>query len=335
MSDAGETNIGMSDAGETNIGITDTGERDIGMTDTGMADTGEMYTDMADKINMAGAVSDDAAEEVLQIGSRMFKRQNKTYVMGILNLTPDSFSDGGKWNDADTALKRVEVMLAEGMDILDVGGESTRPGYTQISVQEEIERTAPVIERIKAAFDVPVSLDTYKSGVARAGIAAGADLINDIWGLKYDPDMAAVIAKESCPCCLMHNRKEAAYGDFLPDMTEDLAETLKIAEQAGIGREKILLDPGIGFGKTYEQNLLALKHTAQIKEKFGCPVLLGCSRKSVIGLTLDIPVEERLSGTIATTVYAVTQGCMFVRVHDIRENVQAVRMAEAILNAKE
>ena len=296
-------------------------------------DTGEMDTDMINKANMAGTVLDDRADEVLQIGNRIFMRQNKTYVMGILNLTPDSFSDGGKWNDADAALKRVEVMLAEGMDILDVGGESTRPGYTQISVQEEIERTAPVIERIKAAFDVPVSLDTYKSDVAQAGIAAGADLINDIWGLKYESDMAAVIAGANCPCCLMHNRKEAVYQDFLPDMTKDLIDTLQIAGQAGIDGEKILLDPGIGFGKTYEQNLLALKYMAQIKEEFGCPVLLGCSRKSVIGLTLDIPVEERLSGTIATTVYAVMQGCMFVRVHDIRENVQAVRMTEAILKA--
>ena len=274
------------------------------------------------------------SEGELRIGGHIFKRQNKTYVMGILNLTPDSFSDGGKWMDADAALRRVETMLAEGMDILDVGGESTRPGYTRITAAEEIERTAPVIERIKACFDVPVSLDTYKAQVARAGIAAGADLVNDIWGLKYDPDMAKVIADSGVPCCLMHNRNEAVYREFMEEVKADLAESLAIAERAGIARRKILLDPGVGFGKTYEQNLSVLQNMAQIKSQFTCPILLGCSRKSVIGLTLDVPVAERLPGTLATTVYAVMQGCMFVRVHDIRENVQAVRMTEAILHAK-
>ncbi len=270
----------------------------------------------------------------LIIGGHTFQRRHKTYVMGILNLTPDSFSDGGRWNDPERALKRVETMLAEGMDLLDVGGESTRPGFTPVSDEEEIERTAPVIEKIKANFDVPVSLDTYKSKVAQAGIAAGADLINDIWGLKADPGMAAVIAKAGIPCCLMHNRKEPVYQDLYRDVNADLEACLALAREAGIDRNKILLDPGIGFGKTYEQNLFLLNGMDQIRQDLDYPLLLGCSRKSVIGLTLDLPVSERLPGTLATTVLAVMKGCSFVRVHDIKENVQAIRMTEAIMEAR-
>ena len=192
----------------------------------------------------------------MKIGNREFQTKGHTYVMGILNVTPDSFSDGGKWNDRDRALKHVEEMIAEGMDIVDIGGESTRPGgYTLLSDEEEIARVVPMIEAVKANFDIPISLDTYKSGVAEAGIRAGADLINDIWGLKYDRHMAEVIAKSGLPCCLMHNRKEADYQDFMQDVAADLADTIHLAEAAGIADEKIILDPGVGFGKTYENNL--------------------------------------------------------------------------------
>jgi len=266
----------------------------------------------------------------MKIGSREFDTQNKTYVMGILNVTPDSFSDGGKWNDKDKALKRVEEMLREGMDILDIGGESTRPGYTMLSEEEEIRRVVPVIETVKANFEVPVSLDTYKSRVAYAGICAGADMINDIWGLKYDPDMAGVIAGSGLPCCLMHNRKTADYVDFMQDVAADLADTLYLAEKAGISEDKIILDPGVGFGKNYEQNLEILRSLESL-QVFRLPILLGCSRKSVIGMTLDLPVSERVEGTIATTVMGVMKGCSFVRVHDIKENVRAIRMTEAIM----
>lgn len=265
------------------------------------------------------------------IGNREFQTKGHTYVMGILNVTPDSFSDGGKWNDMDKALFRVEEMLREGMDILDIGGESTRPGYTLLSEAEEISRIAPVIEAVKARFDVPVSLDTYKGGVARVGIAAGADLINDIWGLKYDDKIASVIAKSNLPCCLMHNRKEAVYQDFMQEVAADLAETIHLAEKAGISEDKIILDPGVGFGKTYEQNLEIINSMEELLV-FGYPLLLGCSRKSVIGLTLDLPADQRLEGTLVTTVMAVMKGCMFVRVHDVKENVRAIRMAEAILH---
>lgn len=255
-----------------------------------------------------------------------------TYVMGILNVTPDSFSDGGNYNQLDKALFHVDEMIRDGADIIDVGGESTRPGYEHISEEEEITRVAPIIERIKERFDIPVSLDTYKASVAEAGIQAGADLINDIWGLKGDDRMAAVIAKSGLPCCLMHNRKEAVYQNYIQDVLADLEETLEIAKQAGIVRENIILDPGIGFAKTYEQNLLLLQQL-ETMHSFGCPILLGTSRKSVIGLTLDIPASERVIGTVATTVMGVMKGCSFVRVHDIRENVEAIKMTEAVLHA--
>ena len=268
--------------------------------------------------------------KILKIGNREFDIEKHTYVCGILNVTPDSFSDGGKWTCKDQALKHVETMLSEGMDLLDIGGESTRPGYTKISDEEEIERVVPVIEAVKANFDVPISLDTYKSTVARAGIMAGVSLINDIWGLKYDKQMADVIAQSGVACCLMHNRKEPEYKDFMQEVKSDLAECVAIARRAGISDDKIILDPGIGFGKSYDNNLEIIGAMEGLKE-LGYPLLLGASRKSVIGLALDLPVEERLEGTLVTTVFAVLQGCSFVRVHDIKENVRVIRMAEAIL----
>lgn len=266
----------------------------------------------------------------VKIGNREFETEGHTYVMGILNVTPDSFSDGGRWNDRDLALRHVENMISEGADLIDVGGESTRPGYIMLSEEEEIARVVPVIEAIKANFDIPVSLDTYKGAVAEAGIKAGADLMNDIWGLKYDSDMAGIIAKAGIPCCLMHNRKETTYSDFMQDVAADLAETLYLAERAGIDKNSIILDPGVGFAKTYEQNLEVI-HCLEELKVLGCPLLLGCSRKSVVGLTLDLPVDQRLEGTLVTTVMGVEKGCMFVRVHDVKENVRAIRMAEAIL----
>lgn len=268
----------------------------------------------------------------MKIGKREFDTKNHTYIMGILNVTPDSFSDGGCFNRLDDALYHVEKMVNEGMDILDIGGESTRPGYVLVPEAEEAERVLPVIEAVKRRFDVPISLDTYKAKVAGAGLLAGADLINDIWGLKYDEKMAKVIADAGVPCVLMHNRKEAVYQDFMKEVAEDLKETAAIAEKAGIEREKIILDPGIGFGKTYEQNLQMLSSLRELSD-LGYPLLLGASRKSVVGLTLDLPVAERLEGTIVTTVFGVLAGCAFVRVHDIKENVRAVKMAEAILDA--
>ena len=266
----------------------------------------------------------------MKIGNREFQTKGHTYVMGILNVTPDSFSDGGKWNDRDRALKHVEEMIAEGMDIVDIGGESTRLGYTLLSDEEEIARVVPMIEAVKANFDIPISLDTYKSGVAEAGIRAGADLINDIWGLKYDNHMAKVIAKSGLPCCLMHNRKEPDYTDFIADFLKDMQETIDIAKKAGIADENIILDPGVGFGKTYENNLEII-NKLECMHTLGYPILLGTSRKSVIGLTLDLPADQRMEGTVATTVIGVMKGVAFVRVHDVKENYRALKMTEAIL----
>lgn len=265
----------------------------------------------------------------MKIGNREFDFSRHTYIMGILNVTPDSFSDGGKWNDMDRALRHVEEMIREGADVIDVGGESTRPGHQKISDEEETQRVAPVIEALKKRFDVPVSVDTYKSSVAAAAIEAGVDLLNDIWGFRYDGKMAALAAASQVACCLMHNKDEAVYRDFMKDMMEETLECARIALQAGVAKDRILLDPGIGFGKTYEMNLEALRRLDEFCS-LGYPVLLGTSRKSVIGLTLDLPADQRLEGTLVTTVLAVQTGCAFVRVHDIRENRRAIQMMEAI-----
>ena len=264
------------------------------------------------------------------IGGREFDAENRCYIMGILNITPDSFSDGGKWNLIDSALNHVEEMIRDGADIIDVGGESTRPGYCEITAQEEIDRVLPVIEAVRSRFDVPVSIDTYKSAVADAALNAGAVFVNDTWGLKRDPDMGSVIARHKAACCLMHNRENMDYTDFLDDLLEDLGESASIAERAGISHESIVLDPGVGFAKTYEMNLKAINRLDVIKH-LGYPVLLGASRKSVIGKALDLPVTERVEGTLAAVVIGVMRGCSFVRVHDIKETKRAVLMAEAVL----
>lgn len=266
----------------------------------------------------------------MKIGNREFDVKNKTYIMGILNVTPDSFSDGGRFNEVDSALFRVKEMIAEGADIIDVGGESTRPGYTVITEDEEISRVVPVIERITAEFDIPVSIDTYKSRVAAAALDAGAALVNDIWGLKKDHDMADVIAAKKAACCLMHNRENTDYNDFVTNVIADLRESVRLADTAGISREKIIIDPGVGFAKSYEQNLEIIKNVDRLRE-LELPVLLATSRKSVIGLTLDLPSDQRVEGTLATTVMGVMKGCSFVRAHDIKENKRAILMTEAVL----
>ena len=264
------------------------------------------------------------------IGNKIFDTKNHTYIMGILNVTPDSFSDGGNYSVIDKALFRVEEMIKEGADILDIGGESTRPGYEQISVAEEIERVVPVLEQIKANFDIPISLDTYKSEVALCGIRAGADMINDIWGLKYDDKMAKIISKNKVSCCLMHNRREVRYDSFLDDVVKDIKDSLKRAIDSGIEKDRIMIDPGVGFGKTYDHNIEIIKKI-DILKLLEYPILLGVSRKSVIGLTLDVPVGERLNGTLALSAYGMFHGCSFLRVHDIKQNKEVVCMLEAIM----
>ncbi len=279
----------------------------------------------------------------MKIGQQDFDFDGKhTYVMGILNVTPDSFSDGGKFREMDAALYHVEEMVEEGADMIDVGGESTRPGYQAISIQEETARVISVLEEIKKRFDVPVSVDSYKAPVMDAALSAGADLANDIWGLRYESlfsqeergwdgeTMAEVVAKHKKPVCVMQNRREAVYEEgLLPGMMADLEESVSIGEGAGIFRDQMILDPGIGFGKTYEHNLEVLAHLGDFKA-LGMPLLLAASRKSVIGLTLDLPVTEREEGTLVTTVQAVQSGWQMVRVHDVRKSVRAIRMMERI-----
>ncbi len=269
----------------------------------------------------------------IKIGNRRFDLDGSCRIMGILNVTPDSFSDGGRFDSVEAAALRAREMVAEGADIIDVGGESTRPGHTRISDEEEIARVVPVIERIKAELDVPVSVDTYKSAVAEAAVRAGADLINDIWGFRYDEGLARLTAEAGLPCVLMDNRTEPVAGDIMEAMKATLAESIEIARCAGVADENIILDPGIGFGKTYEQNLTAINRLDELCG-LGFPVLLAASRKSVIGNTLNLPAEERVEGTVATSVIGVMKGAAFVRVHDVKENLRAVKMTEAILKER-
>ena len=269
--------------------------------------------------------------EKMKIGNREFDLLNHTYIMGILNVTPDSFSDGGKFDQLDKALYQAEKMLQEGADIIDIGGESTRPGFAYVPAEEEIERTIPVIEGIRKRFDTVISIDTYKAETARAAIKAGASLVNDVWGLKRDDEIANVIAQAKVACCLMHNRTNTEYVHFMKDMKADLEESMELARKAGISKDQIILDPGVGFAKSVEQNLEAIGKVGELLE-FGCPILLATSRKSVIGKSLDLEVNQRLEGTLVTTVMGVMAGCSFVRVHDVKENKRAIQMTRAILD---
>lgn len=265
----------------------------------------------------------------------MFDYNKRTYIMGILNVTPDSFSDGGKFNSVYEALKHAIKMVEEGADIIDLGGESTRPGHIYVDVDyvdvdEELRRVIPVIKKLKEELDTPISVDTYKAKVADESLKLGVEMINDVWGLTKDKDMASVIAKHNAYVCIMHNQDDTEYDkDIMESIKEFLLESINIAIEAGIDKNKIVLDPGIGFGKTYEQNLEVLKRLGELKT-LGYPILLGTSRKSVIGNTLDLPPQERVEGTIATTVLGIRDGVDIVRVHDVEKNLRAAKMADAI-----
>lgn len=267
----------------------------------------------------------------MKIGNKNFEIGKRTYIMGILNVTPDSFSDGGKFNEIDAALKQVENMIKAGADIIDIGGESTRPNHTPVSEKEELERVVPIIKAVREKFDVPISIDTYKGKVAEEAIKAGANLINDVWGFKKDSYIAEVASKYGVPCCLMHNREDNNYGnDIIETMKKDIMESVEIALKAGVKKENIMLDPGIGFAKSYEENLDVLHRLEEFCE-LEYPVLLGTSRKSVIGNTLDLPANERVEGTLATTSIGIAKGCEFVRVHDVLENKRVAVMTDAMI----
>ena len=251
--------------------------------------------------------------------------------MGILNVTPDSFSDGGRYNRLDRAVAHARRMVEEGADIIDVGGESTRPGHKPVPLEEELERVIPVIEALVREVDVPLSVDTYKAEVARRALEAGAHIINDVWGFRKDPEMARVAARFDVPVILMHNREApAGYASLLDDICDDLLECVRIAREAGVRDERIILDPGIGFGKTHEENLEVMRRLERIVE-LGFPVLLGTSRKSMIGKTLGLPTDQRVEGTAATVTLGIAKGCRIVRVHDVKEMVRVARMTDAIL----
>lgn len=255
----------------------------------------------------------------------------ETVVMGILNVTPDSFSDGGLYNNVEQAVARTREMVEQGAKIVDIGGESTRPGYTRISDEEEISRVVPVIRAIReAGIPVFLSIDTYKSAVAKAALDAGVDILNDIWGVRKDPAIAKLAADYKAPLILMHNRETADYKDFWRDAKADLEESLAIAKQHGVEDEQIWLDPGIGFGKNTTQNIWMMQHLPQLVE-MGYPVLLATSRKSLIGNVLKLPVEERLEGTAATVSYGIDKGVHLVRVHDVKEMTRTTRMMDILV----
>lgn len=268
--------------------------------------------------------------KIMKIGNKDFEIGKRTYIMGILNVTPDSFSDGGKFDDLEIAVKHAKQMIAEGADIIDVGGESTRPNHTSVSAEEELKRVVPIIQALSKEIDVPISIDTYKGIVAEEAIKAGASLINDVWGFKKDPYIAEVAAKYNVTCCLMHNRENTEYNNFMEDVLNDLKESIDIALKAGVKPENIMVDPGVGFAKTYENNLDVMKRLEDFTT-LGYPVLLGTSRKSMIGIALDLTADQRVEGTLATTVVGIMKNCDFVRVHDVKENKRAAVMTDAIV----
>lgn len=255
----------------------------------------------------------------------------ETFVMGILNVTPDSFSDGGKFQSVNLAVMQAKRMIADGAKIIDVGGESTRPGYTPVSVEEELARIVPVIERLVLEEKVIVSVDTQKPAVARAAIAAGAHLINDIWGARlHDGEMARVAADLGVPIILMHNREVAQYDEFWPEFMLDIRESIRIAREAGVPEAHIFLDPGIGFAKNLEQSMETMQRLDELSA-LGYPVLLATSRKRLIGTVLGLPVDERVEGTAATCAFGVMKGCHMMRVHDVKEVARTVKMMDALV----
>lgn len=255
----------------------------------------------------------------------------KTLIMGILNCTPDSFSDGGLWFDTERAVKHALQMEADGADIIDIGGESTRPGSKVVTAEEEQRRVLPVIERLKGKLRVPISIDSYKAETAKAALKAGASIINDVWGFQYDQgEMAAVAAEAGCPVILMHNKTEAVYDHFMSEMMAFLRRSIEIAVEAGCDRKKIIVDPGFGFGKEMEHNLLL---TNKLKEmtSLGCPVLMAASHKKTVGLVLDAPADQRMLGDAAVTAISIANGADMIRVHDVKEMAQVAKMADAIV----
>jgi len=270
------------------------------------------------------------AQEQIQCGPYTLDFTKKTIVMGILNATPDSFSDGGKFNQIERAIEHAIEMVANGADIIDIGGESTRPGFAAVSLEEELERVIPVIKAISEHVQIPISIDTYKAEVAKQAIEAGAHIINDVWGAKADKQMGKIAAEYNVPIILMHNRHDRNYQVFFRDVMNDLYESIAIVKKAGVRDENIILDPGIGFAKDYEENLLMMQSLDKLV-MLGYPVLLGTSRKTMIGQALNLPVNERMEGTGATVCYGIQKGCQIIRIHDVKEMSRMAKMMDAMM----
>ena len=269
------------------------------------------------------------------IGDTLFAWGRKTFVMGVVNVTPDSFSGDGLGNDIEAAVRQAKSFEEWGADIIDVGGESTRPGSIYAgagptAAETELARVLPVIDALAAELDIPVSIDTHKASVAEEAVAAGAGMINDVWGFLRDPDMARVAADTGVPVVLMHNQEHTDYGDLVPDVSAGLRSLVERAVNAGVAFEKIVVDPGMGFGKTAEHNLEILRRLREF-ESLERPLLVGMSRKSTIGYVLDLPVEDRVEGTAATVALSIANGADMIRVHDVKEMVRVARMSDAVV----
>lgn len=267
---------------------------------------------------------------IIQCGKYILDCSQKTLIMGILNVTPDSFSDGGRFSGLDKAIEHAKEMVQDGADIIDIGGESTRPGHQPVPADEEVERVLPVIEAVADTVHAPISIDTYKAKTAEKAVMAGAHIINDIWGAKKDPEIAAVAAERNVPIILMHNRDNRNYSQFIRDVLNDLYESISIAKKAGVADENIILDPGIGFAKDHNENLMMMRNLDKLVG-LGYPVLLGTSRKRMIGTALDLPVEERMEGTGATVCFGIHHGCHMMRVHDVKEISRMAAMMDILL----
>lgn len=326
------------------------GNFSVGETDVLLMGTLRQYSELCKKLKMQPFGLRHLADEIKEVLENYDKKGIRTLpcrdlsltlgectlVMGILNVTPDSFSDGGKFFDPLVAVEHAHQMVEDGADIIDIGGESTRPStWTEepLSAAEEIRRIMPVLERLLAEVKVPISIDTYKAETARAALEAGAHMINDIWGFQRDPGIAAVAGEYDVPVILMHNQDGTEYQDLMGDLLAALRNSIEIAQNGGVQPDQIIVDPGIGFGKDVQQNLAVMRRLRELRS-LGKPILLGTSRKSMIGKTLNLPADQRLEGTLATVVWGIAQGAAdIVRVHDVKETVRAVRMVDAIISS--
>jgi dihydropteroate synthase len=307
------------------------GEKELSQVCLEMKMLGGYFAELETLLNKSLHKLHSAHLSGLRLGNTVLPLGSRTIIMGILNVTPDSFSDGGRYDRIEEALAHAFKMAEQGADIIDIGGESTRPGHQEITVEEELQRVMPIIQTLKKdrSFKLPLSIDSYKAAVAEAALAAGVEMLNDVWGLKKENGLGAVAAHYKVPICLMHNRNNTDYADLIPDIIADLEESIVLARQAGIKDSDIIIDPGIGFGKDLAQNLEVMRRLSELC-CLGYPLLLGTSRKSIIGKTLDLPADQRLEGTAATIACGIASGAAMIRVHDVLEMKRVAIMTDAM-----